>query len=1227
MNTPKKVLLTTLAVAGLGLGVASCRQPTQPPPVVVPNEYCNDCGGIKVDGNCVNDNCITNYIPTPPPPPTELAAPANVALNGTVLSWSNVPNAAGFRLYVNGVAGLILGNETSINIADLRLTTGSHNIQVRALAEHGSEFLDSNLSDETSISVTQQTGMRVPLFTPNLTVAGNILSWDAVEDAIGFRIYLPNGRPPVVVNNATSIDLKTLGLEPGKHQLSVRALADPENGRLMNSGAAIIDIEIQEPHIEPTPLAAPTNVQLTGTALSWGAVSNAVGFRIYVNGIARETVGNETSINIADLSLGIGTHNIQVRALAEQDSNFVDSDLSEETTVSITQATPIRIPLQTPSNLTITGTTLSWDDVPNAIGFRVYLPGDRAPIVVHSGTSLDLSTINPPLPVGSHNLQVRALADPTIANQMNSNTADISFEVAPQIVTLPAPTNVQLTGTALSWGAVSNAVGFRIYVNGIARETVGNETSINIADLSLGIGTHNIQVRALAEQDSNFVDSDLSEETTVSITQATPIRIPLQTPSNLTITGTTLSWDDVPNAIGFRVYLPGDRAPIVVHSGTSLDLSTINPPLPVGSHNLQVRALADPTVANQMNSNTADISFEVAPQIVTLPAPASVTISGTTVSWGSVAGNHGFAIYVGGIRRHTTAANATSFNLSNLTPPLGVGNHSIQVRSLSEVNNQFQLDSDLSDTANFTVNPPTVTLPAPASVTISGTTVSWGSVAGNHGFAIYVGGIRRHATAANATSFNLSNLTPPLGVGNHSIQVRSLSEVNNQFQLDSELSGSANFTVNPPTVTLPAPASVTISGTTVSWGSVAGNHGFAIYVGGIRRHTTAANATSFNLSNLTPPLGVGNHSIQVRSLSEVNNQFQLDSDLSDSANFTVNPPTVTLPAPASVTISGTTVSWGSVAGNHGFAIYVGGIRRHTTTANATSFNLSNLTPPLGVGNHSIQVRSLSEVNNQFQLDSDLSGSTQFNPNIASFKERFGAGIVFGDRLPSGYQNWGQWKEAMITAAIRAAEIQVRNAEFPGWQDVQKWPFILTNMLVPSNVAGFPNGVVQHPTALQVPAQNAVHLQNLAGHSLVPGFNFLQQDGNSFARPGTIGSGMIIHEEFIERGSPGMMSPDGFIPCIPGMTVDQAKEFHRIAIHNIFTVGPYIVNGEEIRLTDDDFDLGYDWLHNVFSHFGDFVTSDRFTNNTLNPFGLEFNPNGFGPNHALPPSENRQGQGR
>jgi len=74
-------------------------------------------------------------------------------------------------------------------------------------------------------------------------------------------------------------------------------------------------------------LSAPANVRINGTVVSWNAVNNAGGYRVYIGNSPRSGIITATSFDLATLGLADGTHIVRVRAIYNG-SRLDDSSLS-----------------------------------------------------------------------------------------------------------------------------------------------------------------------------------------------------------------------------------------------------------------------------------------------------------------------------------------------------------------------------------------------------------------------------------------------------------------------------------------------------------------------------------------------------------------------------------------------------------------------------------------------------------------------------------------------------------------------------------------------------------------------------------------------------------------------------------------------------------------------------------------------------------------------------------
>ena len=252
------------------------------------------------------------------------------------------------------------------------------------------------------------------------------------------------------------------------------------------------------PEGEPGPgdlpdLPTPSGLGIVGTVLSWNPVENAAGYRVYADGapVSPQVSATEFDLDDASPALAQGSHQISVMAIANP-ATHNDSPRSTAVTFEVAPALP---PLSAPFGLVIAGTVLSWNPVEHAAGYRVYADGEPVSSQV-SATNFDLDDASPALAQGSHQISVMAIANPATHSDSPRSTA-VDFVVLPA---LSAPSGLSIAVTVLSWDPVENAVGYRVYADGVPVSSQLSATDFDLDDASpaLAQGSHQISVVAIA---------------------------------------------------------------------------------------------------------------------------------------------------------------------------------------------------------------------------------------------------------------------------------------------------------------------------------------------------------------------------------------------------------------------------------------------------------------------------------------------------------------------------------------------------------------------------------------------------------------------------------------------------------------------------------------------------------------------------------------------------------
>jgi len=354
-----------------------------------------------------------------------------------------------------------------------------------------------------------------------------------------------------------------------------------------------IHIDLNE-LFEERALGTPANVALSSNiAVTWDAVPNAVGYHIYVDGIRYTTTAITTprTFDVSGIRPGLP---IQVRAMAAVSNPLLTfSGLS-----SSVARTPVA--LSAPTGVTVSGSNLTWNTVASATGYYVYVNGN--PHSPATGTTFPLS-----LDPGNYNLQVRTIGDGNETGWQNSGLSlAATHNVNPQ---MNSPTNFTAVRTGAntrtltaSWDAVTTADGqtgfgsvivatsgitYRVYMslNSGAFEFVDTTTGTSLVVELPGPGEFELRISALSAN-THIKTSLFSHSAPVEIPQ-----VSLETPEILEVVvyGNIVSWNAIPNAIGYYIYIDGQKHSQRI-AGTTFDLSTI---LSNGVFNIQVRAIGD----------------------------------------------------------------------------------------------------------------------------------------------------------------------------------------------------------------------------------------------------------------------------------------------------------------------------------------------------------------------------------------------------------------------------------------------------------------------------------------------------------------------------------------------------------------------------------------------------------------------------------------------------------
>ena len=451
--------------------------------------------------------------------PTNLRA-SYVGITNISLVW-DAPSykVAGYKIYRNGQeTGTTLGTEyTDINLSQATF----YNYFVRAYDAVGNL---SNKSGDMTIKTDRVAE------SPNNLKAINfgsyiILSWDSVEDAIGYQLYI-NGH----VENVTSTEFSHMNVQAGQeYKYKIRTVYTNKNS---DWSSEISKVYIEQLEINPPILTA--NTMTNKITISWNTFPHVTGYEIEADGNIIEfgsDIMNYTHSNL----LSNSSHTYKVR--------FISGDCRGDWSQPLIARTGV---LSKPSNVNYVAFAnsieLRWVDVAEAESYEIEINSrlDKTFVTVTESDYKHLGLFSNT----SYSYRIKAIN--------SGGTSEWSDVINCTTVELDAPINIDMDITnnkiTISWDPVLGASQYDVYVDGEIK-TTGQETKFIHSDLEPNT-THIYKVRGV----NNFGSGKWSYASNITT-------LLLNSPANVRSTGMenkiALSWDKVENATSYEIELDG----------------------------------------------------------------------------------------------------------------------------------------------------------------------------------------------------------------------------------------------------------------------------------------------------------------------------------------------------------------------------------------------------------------------------------------------------------------------------------------------------------------------------------------------------------------------------------------------------------------------------------------------------------------------------------------------
>lgn len=319
-----------------------------------------------------------------------------------------------------------------------------------------------------------------------LTVEGGVLSWTASPNAVSYTVKINDDETTVV--EALSLDLSTVRdlLHVGANTLAVKANETDDYYESAYADGASYKM-----------LAAPQNLQIDGTVLTWTAEAEATEFTVKINGDETTVVG-EARLDLAEKTglLQVGSNSISVKAGG---ANVAESEYSESISYDVADA------FAAPAGLTVEGTLVKWNAVDGAETYIVKIGSDETTEV--SQAQVDLAEKTELLVHGANEISVKVKGTDEKAG--SGYSAPVTYYHSTPFA---APTGLTVEEGFIRWDAVTDAESYTVKINDHEMTAATNELALSEAEEYLTLLKNIISVKANANPAKYYLESEYSVE-------------------------------------------------------------------------------------------------------------------------------------------------------------------------------------------------------------------------------------------------------------------------------------------------------------------------------------------------------------------------------------------------------------------------------------------------------------------------------------------------------------------------------------------------------------------------------------------------------------------------------------------------------------------------------------------------------------------------------------------
>ena len=666
---------------------------------------------VITDDGKMTASCYVNVIPTI----IALEAPTNLIYNASssTISWDVVTHtennfSASYTLSITKDGG-----EPTI-ITDTRVRSysitdsGSYVVKVKSLG-NGDVFSDSEYTTDYNFTIlaTPQT----PTISNGVITVNKIVTtgYDTDKDDYQLIVTRANSTTPITTTLTKTETDTTVSwdipystsdiLASGTYEYKVRLLGD--------GGTTDTDVTYFKSEYSSltgatfTQLGYVTNLLIANGAITWTGVTNATKYSVYVYTTDLnnpEFTYNDITTNSWTLSedvLNLETYVIKVRAMGNG-GNILSGLMSTKASQK----------LGTPTNLSISDKTVTWDAVTNASTYSVFLNASTIPISTNSALSYTFEDTED-FQVGTNTIKV-------VAGVSDASSIYVSSDAGTLSVTKLAIPTLSTNSGNIAWSSVSNVTQYTLSLTqtGYTKQTytLSNATLTYALGDTYSAGIYLVSVQAKGNG-TDILDSDDAEEQ--QYTKMTAPTIASVSESGL-LTWTKGTYASSSNTFNIIIRDPTGESDDIVLSTTGLSYS-VGQYLTgsgYGEYYFIVKAVNNVSTQKYLTSteSTAVTTYK-------LDAPTTLAISNGMLAWTGISNTiedvdisskFDYKIKIDTDETQTTGN--TFLVPSSASCYAGTHTAWVQARVLSTVSNQitvgevtaFLIGSDYSTSFSFT---------------------------------------------------------------------------------------------------------------------------------------------------------------------------------------------------------------------------------------------------------------------------------------------------------------------------------------------------------------------------------------------------------------------------------------------------------------------------------------------------------------------------------------------